>query len=198
MWVNRCACCRRRRASGASHSATDFRSAIMGTAASFGFVGYYLAAELPPLFAGTLLFLTPMSFLMSTARNARQMVDRLALVVRARARPAADLSARAARPDVDRRGRRHARLCHSPPARGGDDERGAARAVALSAAVAGRLPAERGLARARPAAGAGPERGFRDRGVVARGGDRDPRRRHRQADPVFQPARWRIFRFSCG
>ena len=37
--------------------------------------------DLPPLFAGTLLFLTPMSFLISTARNARMMVDRLALVL---------------------------------------------------------------------------------------------------------------------
>jgi len=53
----------------------------MGTAAVFGFVGYYLAAGLPPLFAGALLFLTPMSFLISTARNARLMVDRLALVL---------------------------------------------------------------------------------------------------------------------
>jgi len=53
----------------------------MGTAATFGFVGYYLAAGLPPLFAGTLLFLTPMSFLISTARNAREMIDRLALVL---------------------------------------------------------------------------------------------------------------------
>ena len=52
----------------------------MGTAATFGFVGYYLAAGLPPLFAATLLFLTPMSFLISTARNSRQMVDRLGLV----------------------------------------------------------------------------------------------------------------------
>jgi predicted branched-subunit amino acid permease len=52
----------------------------MGTAATFGFVGYYLAAGLPPLFAGTLLFLTPMSFLITTVRNARKMVDRLALV----------------------------------------------------------------------------------------------------------------------
>jgi predicted branched-subunit amino acid permease len=51
------------------------------TAVVFGFVGYYLAAGLPPLFAGALLFLTPMSFLMSTARNCRQMVDRLALVL---------------------------------------------------------------------------------------------------------------------
>jgi predicted branched-subunit amino acid permease len=53
----------------------------MGTAVTFGFVGYYLAAALPPLLAGTLLFLTPMSFLISTARNARVMVDRLALAL---------------------------------------------------------------------------------------------------------------------
>lgn len=53
----------------------------MGTAWTFGFAGYYLAAELPPLLAGTLLFLTPMSFLVSTARNARAMVDRLALAL---------------------------------------------------------------------------------------------------------------------
>jgi predicted branched-subunit amino acid permease len=53
----------------------------MGTAATFGFAGFYLAAGLPPLFAATLLFLTPMSFLISTARNARMMVDRLALVL---------------------------------------------------------------------------------------------------------------------
>jgi predicted branched-subunit amino acid permease len=53
----------------------------MGTAASFGFVGYYLAAGLPPLLAATLLFLTPMSFLISTARNARMLVDRLALAI---------------------------------------------------------------------------------------------------------------------
>jgi predicted branched-subunit amino acid permease len=51
------------------------------TAVAFGFVGFYLAAGLPPLFAGTLLFLTPMSFLISTSRNARQMVDRLAFVL---------------------------------------------------------------------------------------------------------------------
>ncbi len=53
----------------------------LGTAATFGFVGFYLAAELPPLLAGMLLFLTPMSFLISTARNAREMVDRLALLL---------------------------------------------------------------------------------------------------------------------
>jgi predicted branched-subunit amino acid permease len=53
----------------------------MGTAAAFGFVGFYLAARLPPLLAGTLLFLTPMSFLMSTARNAVVLIDRLALIL---------------------------------------------------------------------------------------------------------------------
>ena len=53
----------------------------MATATTFGFVGFYLAAGLPPLLAGGLLFLTPMSFLMSTARNARMMVDKLGLVL---------------------------------------------------------------------------------------------------------------------
>jgi len=52
----------------------------MGTAVTFGFVGYYLAAGLPPLFAGALLFLTPLSFLFSTTRNAQAMIDRLALL----------------------------------------------------------------------------------------------------------------------
>jgi predicted branched-subunit amino acid permease len=53
----------------------------LGTACAFGLVGYYLAAGLPPLAAGTLLFLTPLSFLISTARNARMLVDRLALAL---------------------------------------------------------------------------------------------------------------------
>ena len=51
----------------------------MTAAVGSGFVGYYLAAGLPPLLAATLLFLTPLSFLISTARNARMMMDRLAL-----------------------------------------------------------------------------------------------------------------------
>jgi predicted branched-subunit amino acid permease len=54
---------------------------FMGTATSAGFLGYYLAAKLPPLFAGALLFLTPLSFLVSTARNARTMMDKVALVL---------------------------------------------------------------------------------------------------------------------
>ena len=53
----------------------------MATAVTAGFVGFYLAAGLPPLAAGALLFLTPMSFLCSTARNAHQLVDRLALAL---------------------------------------------------------------------------------------------------------------------
>jgi predicted branched-subunit amino acid permease len=53
----------------------------MGTAVTFGFVGYYLAGRLPPLFAATLLFLTPISFLISTARNCRMMVDKLAFAL---------------------------------------------------------------------------------------------------------------------
>jgi hypothetical protein len=53
--------------------------AFIGCAVTFGFVGYYLAAGLPPILAATLLFLTPLSFLISTARNARILMDRLAL-----------------------------------------------------------------------------------------------------------------------
>jgi predicted branched-subunit amino acid permease len=53
----------------------------MGAAISAGFVGFYLAAGLPPLLSGGLLFLTPMSFLCSTARGARHLLDRLALAL---------------------------------------------------------------------------------------------------------------------
>ena len=54
---------------------------FISTAAIAGLFGYFLAAKLPLLFAGALLFLTPMSFLVSTARNARTMMDRLALAL---------------------------------------------------------------------------------------------------------------------
>jgi predicted branched-subunit amino acid permease len=43
------------------------------------FTGYYLAARMPTLVSAALLFLTPLAFLMSTLRNARMLVDRLAL-----------------------------------------------------------------------------------------------------------------------
>jgi predicted branched-subunit amino acid permease len=42
-------------------------------------VGYSLAASLPPILSAALLFLTPMSFLVSTARESRTFVNRLAL-----------------------------------------------------------------------------------------------------------------------
>jgi hypothetical protein len=53
---------------------------LVGVAVVFGHAGFYLAAGLPPLFAGGLLFLTPISFLLSTARNARALVDKLSLL----------------------------------------------------------------------------------------------------------------------
>jgi predicted branched-subunit amino acid permease len=43
-------------------------------------VGYYLATSLPPLLNAGLLFLTPMSFLISTTRNCRMLADWLALI----------------------------------------------------------------------------------------------------------------------
>src|SRR5712691_4713303 len=50
------------------------------TAAHVGtVVGFYLAASLPPLLTAGLLFLTPMSFLISTTRNCRLLADWLAL-----------------------------------------------------------------------------------------------------------------------
>ena len=49
-------------------------SANVGT-----FIGFYLVASLPWLLTAALLFLTPMSFLCSTARNAQTLADRVAL-----------------------------------------------------------------------------------------------------------------------
>lgn len=51
-------------------------AALIGTV-----VGYYLVASLPPLLTAALLFLTPMSFLISTTRNCRVLADWLALVL---------------------------------------------------------------------------------------------------------------------
>jgi predicted branched-subunit amino acid permease len=42
-------------------------------------IGFFLAASLPALLTAALLFLTPMSFLVSTARNSSTLVSRLAL-----------------------------------------------------------------------------------------------------------------------
>jgi len=44
-------------------------------------IGYFLSASLPPLLTAATLFLTPLSFMISTARNARSLADRLALVL---------------------------------------------------------------------------------------------------------------------
>lgn len=52
-----------------------FASGIISTVA-----GYYLAAQLPLLLTAALLFLTPMAFLVSIARNSRDLVDRLSLI----------------------------------------------------------------------------------------------------------------------
>jgi len=46
-----------------------------------GFAGFYLAERLPVLFVAALLFLTPISFLVSAIRNARLLADRLALAI---------------------------------------------------------------------------------------------------------------------
>ena len=51
---------------------------LMSGAVIGGAIGFYLAARLPVLLAATLLFFTPMALLMSTARNARALLDRLA------------------------------------------------------------------------------------------------------------------------
>ena len=56
-------------------------SGYMATGVVAGLVGFYLAASLPPLLAGGLLFVTPLAFLCTTARGARQLLDRLALVL---------------------------------------------------------------------------------------------------------------------
>lgn len=53
----------------------------MAAATVFGLIGFFLAAGLPPLFAAALLFITPLSFLISTARSAVTMIDRVALAL---------------------------------------------------------------------------------------------------------------------
>ena len=44
-------------------------------------IGYGLAANLPELFGAAILLLTPLAFLLSTARNCRQLADILALAL---------------------------------------------------------------------------------------------------------------------
>lgn len=54
---------------------------LMTSAVVAGFIGFYLAAKLPSLLTAGLLFLTPISFLISVTRNAQFLVDRLALAL---------------------------------------------------------------------------------------------------------------------
>src|SRR3954453_13908731 len=58
-------------------SGVGLRSACLAAAP----VGYGLAANLPPLLGAAILLLTPLAFLLSTARNCRQLSDVLALVL---------------------------------------------------------------------------------------------------------------------
>jgi predicted branched-subunit amino acid permease len=54
---------------------------LMSGAIIGGAVGFHLAGRLPVLLAATLLFFTPMALLMSTMRNARALLDRLAFAL---------------------------------------------------------------------------------------------------------------------
>ncbi len=54
---------------------------LMTVAASATAAGYALAARLPVLFSGALLFITPLSFIVSIARNSRLLSDRLAFAL---------------------------------------------------------------------------------------------------------------------
>ena len=151
-------------------------------------IGFYLAASLPALLTAALLFLTPMSFLVSTARNSSTLVDRLALAFGLVVSPLLVYS----QVGLDlmwtgliagSRG-----LCGPSPARGAAMSE---RAVALSGADPGRLPAERGLAAARRRGGARPRRGIRADHLGAGGRDRGAGRRDRQARCSSRPARSR-------
>jgi predicted branched-subunit amino acid permease len=52
---------------------------LIASAVGASVVGAYVAGQVPVLFAAGLLFLTPLSFLMSITRNSRALIDRVAL-----------------------------------------------------------------------------------------------------------------------
>jgi len=54
---------------------------LIGISCIAASIGFGLAASLPPLLAAAILALTPLVFLYSTARNARHLVDKLALAL---------------------------------------------------------------------------------------------------------------------
>ena len=106
---------------GATGAAHRFRNGLgagfllAGHAGSI--IGFLLAASLPALLTAALLFLTPMSFLVSTARNSSTLVSQLALGLGLVIGPVLSYSGRA-RSDVDGDHRRHCGLWH-PPSAGG-------------------------------------------------------------------------------
>jgi predicted branched-subunit amino acid permease len=55
-------------------------SGFMSIAMACGVTGYFLAAGMPPLYAAGLSCLTPLSFMMSTAKNCRELLDYCAFV----------------------------------------------------------------------------------------------------------------------
>ena len=61
--------------------ANGLGTALMAGAVVASIVGFRLAQALPSLLVAALLFLSPMSFLISAVRNARVTADRVALVV---------------------------------------------------------------------------------------------------------------------
>jgi len=54
---------------------TLLSTGVVGTA-----IGYYLSAALPALFGAAAMFITPISFLVSTARNSRLLLEKAALI----------------------------------------------------------------------------------------------------------------------
>jgi hypothetical protein len=64
---------------------------VMISASLSTLIGYNLAATLPALFGAAVLFLTPISFLLTTVANSRMLVDRLALALGLALLPLANL-----------------------------------------------------------------------------------------------------------
>ena len=54
---------------------------LIGSASMASAVGFYVAGQVPPRFAAALLFLTPLSMLMTITRNSSALLDRLALAL---------------------------------------------------------------------------------------------------------------------
>jgi predicted branched-subunit amino acid permease len=61
--------------------ANGLATGLVGSAAAATVVGYHLAGILPNALVAAMLFLTPMSFLTSTIRNARLLSDKAAYVI---------------------------------------------------------------------------------------------------------------------